>query len=56
MKSVPYTMKSGRKRMEDSSKSSHLDHYVAAGLASVSVLYILAHTGSIKAIHSMCLG
>ncbi len=26
------------KRTEDSSKSSHLDHYVAAGLASVSVL------------------
>ncbi len=26
---------------KDSSKSSRLDHYVAAGLASVSVLYVL---------------
>lgn len=36
------------KRIEDFSKSLHL--YVAAGLASVSVLYILVHPDSIKKI------
>lgn len=45
------------KRIEDFSKSLHL--YVAAGLASVSVLYILVHPDSIKKkkkIHSMSVG